>query len=159
MVQKRHAAMLIGMVLFVGCDSTATGPVTDKTGPVTDKVTSEDVQRDAGQAVDTAVEYTQQAKDEYQKKLAAQLEELDGEIAELRAKGSELKDQAKDKWEQAIADLEQKRDAARVRAAEVGQSSGEAWQEVRKGAESAWEELHKSFQAAKQALTESETGE
>jgi len=112
------------------------------------KVTSEDVRRDAGQAVETAAEYSRQTKEEFQKKLEAQLNELDAKIARLREKGRDLKDEAKANWDRKMADLEKKREAARAKLAEVGHSSAEAWKDVRKGAQSAWDELDKSFRDA-----------
>ena len=76
------------------------------------KVTPEDVRRDAGQAVNTAAEYSQQTKEEFQKKLEAQLNELDAKTDKLSEKGSNLKDEAKVKWDQKMADLKKKREAA-----------------------------------------------
>ena len=112
------------------------------------KVTSEDVRRDADQAVDTAVEYSQQTKEAFQKKLDAQLNELDAKIAELRDKGRDLKDEAKANWDRKMTELETKREAARAKLAEVGRSSAEAWKDVQKGAQSAWDELDKAFRDA-----------
>ena len=104
--------------------------------------------RDAGQAVETAAESFQQTKEEFQKKLDAQLPGLDAEIVKLRQKGRELKDEAKTNWDQKMADLETKRDAARVKLAEGGSSSAEAWKDVQKGAQSAWDELDQAFRDA-----------
>ena len=112
------------------------------------KVTSEDVRRDVGQSVETAVEYSRQTKEEFQKKLEARLEELDGEIAKLREKRRDLKDQAKADWDRRMADLETKRGAAGAKLAEVRDSSAEAWKDVRKGAQSAWDDLDKAFHEA-----------
>jgi LPS O-antigen subunit length determinant protein (WzzB/FepE family) len=112
------------------------------------KVTSEDVRRDAGQAVKTAAEYSQQTKEEFQKKLDARLKEMDAEIAKFREKGRHLKDQAKAAWDQKMAELETKRDAARAKLAEVGHSCAEAWKDLQKGAQSAWDELDKAFRDA-----------
>ena len=114
------------------------------------KVTSEDVRRDASQAVNTAAEYSQQTKEEFQKKLANQLNELDDKIVKLREKGRDLKDETKVKWDKNMAELETKREAARAKMAEVGHSSVEAWKDVQKGAQSAWDELDKSFRNASQ---------
>ena len=47
-----------------------------------------------------------------------------------------------------MADLETKREAARAKLAEVGQSSAEAWKDVQQGAQSAWDELEKAVQDA-----------
>ena len=114
------------------------------------KVTSEDVRRDAGQAVKTAVDYSQQAKEDFQKNLDARLNELDAKIVKLREKGRDLKDKAKANWDQKMAELETKREAARAKLAEVGHSSADAWKDVQKGAQSAWDELDKAFRDASQ---------
>jgi TolA-binding protein len=133
--------MLAGLLAASGCERK---PADQTPG----KVTSEDVRRDAGQAVETAVEYSRQTKEEFQTKLEARLEELDGEIAKLREKGRDLKDQAKADWDRKMADLQTKRDAARAKLAEVRDASAEAWKDVQKGAQSAWDELDKAFRDA-----------
>lgn len=141
MLREICVLMMAGFIAVMGCQR---NPADRAPG----KVTSEDVRRDAGQAVDTAVEFSQHAKDEFQKNLAARLQEMDTEIAKLREKGRDLKDEAKTKWDQKLADLESKRDAARAKLAEVAQSSGAAWKDVKKGAQSAWDELDKAFRDA-----------
>jgi TolA-binding protein len=129
---------LAGLLAAVGCERKPADRAPAK-------VTSEDVRRDAGQAVKTAGEFSQQTKEEFQKKLDARLKELDAQIAKLREKGRDLKDKAKPDWDRKMADLEKKRDAARAKLAEVGHSSAEAWKDVQKGAQSAWDELDKAF--------------
>ena len=141
MVRGFCVVMLLAFVAEVGCEQK---PVDRTPG----KVTSDDVRRDAGQAVNTAIEFSQQIKDEFQKSLDARLKELDGEIANLREKGRDLKDEAKVNWDRKMADLETKRDAARAKLAEVGHSSAEAWNDVQKGAQSAWEDLNQAFHDA-----------
>ena len=116
--------------------------------PTPNKVTSEDVHRDFGQAIQTAAEVSQQTPEEYQQSLAARLAKLDAEIAKLREKGRDLKDQAKVNWDRKLADLETKRDAARAKLTEVSTASAEAWKDVQKGAQSAWDELDKAFRDA-----------
>ena len=133
--------MLAGVLTASGCERK---PADQPPG----KVTSEDVRRDAGRAAETAVDYSRQTKEEFQKKLEARLDELDGEIAKLREKGRDLKDQAKADWDRKIADLEKKRDAARAKLAEVRDASAEAWKDVQKGVQSAWDELDKAFRDA-----------
>jgi hypothetical protein len=155
------------------------------------KVTGEDVRRDAGQAVKTAAEYSQQTteevrkkldkepaaqppvkvtpvkvapknggrdpgqaayykemKAEFQKKLEAKLDELDGKIIMLRAKGRNLEGTARASWDQKMAELDVKRDAARAKLNKVVDSSAEAWDDVKRGAESAWDDLDQAFRDA-----------
>lgn len=133
--------MLVGLLTPSGCEQQSA----DRTPG---KVTSDDVHRDASRAVDTAVEYSQQTKEEFQRNLDARLKKLDTEIADLREKGRDLKDEAKVNWDQKMAELETKRDAARVKLDEVAHSSVEAWKDVQKGAQSAWDELDKAFHDA-----------
>ncbi len=133
--------VLAGLATIMGCEQK---PADETPGAVT----SEDVRREAGQAVDAAAEYSEQAKDEFQGRLEARLEELDSEIAALREKGRDLKEEAKADWDRKLADLEAKRDAARAKLTEVGQSSAEAWNDVKQGAQSAWDDLEQAFQDA-----------
>ena len=142
-MMSRFAWMLLlaGSLAALGCEQKPA----DRT-PGT--ITSGDVRRDADQAAETAAEYSQQTKEEFQKKLEAQLQGLDAEIAKLREKGGELKDEAKTNWDQKMADLETKRDAARAKLAEVGSASAEAWKDVQKGAQLAWDELDQAFRDA-----------
>jgi TolA-binding protein len=133
--------MLAGLFSALGCEQKPA----DRTPG---KVTSEDVRHDAGQAVKTAAEYSQQTKKEFQKNLEARLNELDAKIAKLREKGRNLKDKAKANWDQKMAELETKRKAASAKLAEVGHSSAEAWKDVQKGAQSAWDDLDKAFRDA-----------
>jgi hypothetical protein len=133
--------MLAGLLTAIGCEQKTANPTPGK-------VTSEDVRRDAGQAAETAAEYSKQTKEEFQTKLDTQLKELDAEIVKLREKGRDLKDEAKVNWDQKMAALGTKRDAARAKLTEVSQASAEAWKDVQKGAQSAWDELDKAFRDA-----------
>jgi TolA-binding protein len=141
MLRRFCLVMLAGSIAIMGCEQKPS----DRTPG---KVTSEDVRRDVGQAVDTAAEFSQQTKEEFQKHLDARLKEMDAQIAELHEKGRDLKDQAKVNWDRKMADMETKRDAARAKLAAVGQSSAEAWIDVQQGAQSAWDELEKAVQDA-----------
>jgi TolA-binding protein len=133
--------ILAGLFAALGCEQEPA----DRTPG---KVTSQDVRRDAGQAVNTAAEYSQQDKEVFQKKLESQLNELDAKIAKLHEKGRDLKDQAKANWDQKMAELETKRGAARAKLAEIGHSSKEAWKDVQKGAQLAYDDLDKAFRDA-----------
>lgn len=138
--------MLAGLSVALGCERQPA----DRTPG---SVTSEDVRRLTGQAGKTAVEFSQQTKEEFEKKLKTRLNELDAEIAKLREKGRELKGEAKANWDRKMADLETKRDAAKAKLAEVGNSSAEAWKDVQQGAQSAWDDLDKAFREASREFT------
>jgi len=133
--------MLFGLLAAIGCEQK---PADRPLG----KVASEDVRRDAGQAAETATEYSGQTKEEFQKKLDTRLKELDAEIAKLREKGRDLKDKAKTNWDQNMTELETKRNAARAKLAEVRGSGAEAWKDLQEGAQSAYDNLDKAFHEA-----------
>jgi DNA-binding NtrC family response regulator len=111
-------------------------------------VTPADVGRDAGRAVDTTTQYLRQSKEEFQKDLEVRLRQMDVEIAKLREQGSDLQADAKVKWEHKMAELETKREAARVKLAELRQSSAAAWKDLQAGAKSAWDEMDRAFREA-----------
>ena len=120
-------------------------------GGDTEKVTSEDDPAAADQSVNaasTGTESSLQTKEEFQAKLDTQLNEMDAEIAKLREKGQGLKNEAKASWAPKMAELETKRDAARVKLTEVGHASAEAWKDAQQGAQLAWNELDKAFRDA-----------
>lgn len=133
--------MWVGFIAVTGCEQQASAPVSGN-------VTSEDVRKDAGKAVDTAAEFAHQTKEEFQQKLDARLRQLDTEIVELQEKGRDLKDDAKVKWDQKLADLETKRAAAKAKLSEAADSSAEAWKDLQKGAQAAWDDMDKAFNEA-----------
>ncbi len=130
--------ILPGLLTASGCEQK---PVEQTPG----KVTSDDVRRDADQAIHSAAEFSRQTKEEFQKSLQARLQELDSEIEKLREKGRDLTDDAQANWDRKMAELETKREAAGAQLNEITRSSAEAWKDVQKGAQSAWDELDKAF--------------
>jgi hypothetical protein len=52
------------------------------------------------------------------------------------------------RWNEKMADLKAKQEAARKKLGELGTSAGEAWGRLEKGAQSAWDDLQKAFQEA-----------
>jgi hypothetical protein len=110
-----------------------------------DRVASKEVRRDVSEAAVAASESAKLAKSEFQKKLEAQLDELDGKITVLREKRRNLKDSAKADWDQKMAELDVKRDAARAKLAKVARASVEAWNDVKREAELAWDDLENAF--------------
>lgn len=90
-----------------------------------------------------------QAKVEFEGMLKDKLEKLEEEIRELKSKAGSLKDTAKAKWTQEMAELDAKQTAARKKLDDVAKASGEAWEHLRDGAQSAWEELEVAVQKAR----------
>lgn len=141
MSRKTWIFLLAGVLISCGCE-------TKPTDSIPGKVSSQDVRRDASKAVNSAVEFSQQAKVDFQNNLDTGLKKLEAEMATLREKGRDLKDDAKTNWDQKMADLEVKRDATRSKLNELQTSTAEAWKDMQKGAQSAWEELESAFRDA-----------
>jgi Skp family chaperone for outer membrane proteins len=139
-----RSSWLLSAAILVSCAGCAEAPVEHTVR----KVTAEDVRRDTDKAVDTAGQAATQAKAEVKTRLTSSLEAMDAEIAKLREKGLALKDEAKTRWNEKMADLKAKQEAARKKLDELGTSTGEAWERLEKGAQSAWDELQKAFQEA-----------
>lgn len=116
-------------------------------GRVSVQAAPEATRVDAGQ-----IAYNKQMKAEFQKKLEAKLDELDGKIVMLRAKGNNLEGAAKDSWDQKMAELDVKRDTALAKLNKAVNSSAEAWDDAKREAETARDDLEQAFLATQKAF-------
>ena len=139
-----RSSWLFSAAVLMACAGCAEPPVEHTVR----KVTAEDVRRDTEKAVDTATKAATQAKEDFETRLKASLADMDTEIAKLHEKGLALKDEAKTRWNEKMADLKAKQEAARKKLDELGTSTGEAWGRLEKGAQSAWDDLQKAFKEA-----------
>ena len=138
--------LLLGAAVLVTCNGCMEAPVKHTVR----KVTTEDVRHDAEKAVDTSARAAAQAKEDFEMRLKASLAEMEKEIDRLHEKGHALKDEAKARWAEKMADLEAKQQVARDKLDEVRKSTGEAWGHMEKGAQAAWDDVRKAFQEAAQ---------
>jgi len=136
--------LLLGAAVLVTCNGCMEAPVEHTVR----KVTTEDVRRDAEKAVDTSARAAAEAKEDFEMRLKASLAEMKEEIDRLHEKGHALKDEAKARWTEKMADLEAKQQVARDKLDEVRKSTGEAWGHMEKGAQAAWDDVRKAFQEA-----------
>jgi hypothetical protein len=135
---------LLGAAVLVSCAGCAEPPVEHTVR----KVTAEDVQRDTEKAADTATKAATQSKEELEMRLKSGLADMEIEIAKLREKGLALKDEAKTRWNERMADLKSRQEAVRKKVDELGTSTGEAWGHLEKGAQAAWDDLREAVQKA-----------
>ena len=112
------------------------------------KVIPEDVERDTAKAVDTTTKAATQAREDLETRLKSSLADMDAEITKLQERGLALKDDAKARWNEKMADLKAKQEAARKKVEELGKSTGEAWERLEEGAQAAWDDVQKAFQEA-----------
>ena len=109
------------------------------------QVTGEDVKKEVGEAVDTAKDFTKQKQEEYVKQINQKLKDMEVKIAELEAKGADLKDDAKKKWNEKLDDLKMKRGKVAEKVDQFSKSSADAWQGLKKDIDSAWDNLKETY--------------
>lgn len=88
-------------------------------------------------------------KDAYTEKLQAQIDQWTAEVEKLEAKARESKADAKIEIEENVGDAKKRLEAAKTKAREVRNASGEAWQELKAGTESAFESLKEAVDRAR----------
>ncbi len=80
-------------------------------------------------------------KEVYQKKMEAQLNELNAKINELKATGEKAVEKIRAELNEKIEALRPKQETAQKKLKELKKASGEAWEDLKAGMEKAWEEL------------------
>ncbi len=91
-----------------------------------------------------------ETKEDFERTLKRNLGTLDEQIRGLKDKAGDVKEAAKARWAETIADLDAKREAAEAKLDEVGTSAGDAWEHLRDGARSAWKELDAAVRRAQE---------
>jgi hypothetical protein len=84
----------------------------------------------------------------YEEKLDAQINELNAQLALIKAKADKAKAEAKVEYYTTIEALQLKRDAARAKLHELKASDDDAWADLKTGAEKAWDEVKSAFHTA-----------
>jgi vacuolar-type H+-ATPase subunit I/STV1 len=92
-----------------------------------DRVTAEDVREEAAETMEKAQAYTRQQKEDYLKKVDAQLAALDRKFVELEAKTESMQEDVRDQYEKMLVTLQQKQKETAETLEELKQASGEAW--------------------------------
>ena len=118
---------LIGVSLLVGCN-TASG-----------------VKEDSRQAAD----YTYEKKEEYQRKLTAEMRELDVKIDELKAKAGRASDSVKAEFARDMEALDRQKAVLAEKMDAVKSSSASKWDDVKAGANSAMDSVKQTYEKAK----------
>ena len=122
--------VLIGVSILAGCN-TVSG-----------------VKEDSRQAAD----YTYEKKEEYQRKLASEMRELDVKIDELKAKAGRASDSVKAEFAKDMEALDRQKAVLAEKMEAVKTSSASKWDEVKAGANSAMESVKQTYEKAKAKL-------
>ncbi|HET9960940.1 MAG TPA: hypothetical protein VFQ34_01275 [Nitrospiraceae bacterium] len=134
---------LLGAAMFFS--QAAVTSAGDASGP--DQGTGK-VLRETKEAMEATKEYTLKQKETFTDKVRAELKEMQEKIAELRRKTESASAEARAELQNAITDLEKKKNEARKKLDEASESTGTAFGRLRDGVATAVEELKKSYKDA-----------
>ena len=119
---------------------------------LTHAATAEDVKTKSKAAFDSAADYTAEQKEDFQKKMEANLESLKGEIADLKNKAAATQGHVQKKSEKTISQLEKKQKELNVKLDHLKKSSGRAWGKMKVGLSAAWDKTKTTFSEAQKEL-------
>lgn len=94
----------------------------------------------------------QSAKEAYLAKLQARLDIANAELDKLEARGREARAEGEIHARQQLDELRARRDAARRKITEIQNSTEEAWEHLRQGADEAWRSLENAGAKAVEAF-------
>jgi len=129
--------LALGLLSLVGCQDTPEGNKAKK---------------DIRVASDSTGKALNVEKEEYKKKLEADLDKLDDKLKEYKEKASRAKDDAKVKMDNQIEALQVQRDKTREKLKDLGGDTKEAGAEVKKGLDKATGDLKDAFEKAKKSF-------
>jgi signal transduction protein with GAF and PtsI domain len=88
--------------------------------------------------------YTIQQKDAFQRKVQAELEEIQVHITKLRGQVNHASTEARTDIQKAIAELEKKRDLAKEKAEDIHSATASSWEQVKSKTAAAMDDLRDS---------------
>ncbi|MCF8041487.1 MAG: hypothetical protein K9K65_07020 [Desulfarculaceae bacterium] len=116
------------------------------------KVTAEQVKKEAKEAVDTAMTYSKQKKDEFMAQVNQQYDSLKQQSDELMQKAKEQAAAGKEQAKQVLADLQAKQKAVSDKMVAMKEAGGEAWTKAKPELEKAMKNLQEAYNKAKAEL-------
>lgn len=88
-------------------------------------------------------------RDEYVRKLKAQLDQWNAEAKQWEAKAHEAQSQMKAEYEKQLAAVNARRDEALYQMKLLQNASLDAWQDMMRGTEEAWKNMSEAFNKAR----------
>jgi len=92
-------------------------------------------------------------KDAYEKKMEAKIEEWQAEIDRLKAKSKQQTADSEIDFNEKVEKLEQKQETARSDLENIKNSSSDAWEDLKAGAEKAANDLDDAIKSAKKQFS------
>ncbi len=115
-------------------------------------VTGNRVIRETQEAVTATKDYTIQQKDAFQRKVQAELDEIQVHISKLHGQVNHASAETKKDIQKALADLEKKKDLANKKAQEIHSATASSWEQVKSKTTAAIDDLRDSFTRARSHL-------
>ena len=84
----------------------------------------------------------------YRDKVQAELNKLNAQVDEMKAKAAQVQADAKIQYSSQIEELQTKQVAVQMKLEELQAASQDAWEDIKTGVELAWLDLQQSFQNA-----------
>lgn len=140
MSMKNHFGrvwVIVGIVLL-------TMPVAVSAGAADKQVSGGTVAKEAQEAVIATKDYTIQQKDAFQRKVQAELDEIQVHITKLRGQVNQASTEARTDIQKAIAELEKKRDLAKKKAEDIHSATASSWEQVKSKTAAAMDDLRDS---------------
>src|SRR4026208_1757415 len=123
-------------------------PVGVVAGTTNKPVTSDRVVRETQEAVTATKDYTIQQKDAFQRKVQAELDEIQVHISKLHGQANHASAEAKADIKKAIAELEKKKALAQKKAADIHSATAASWEQVKSKTAAAMDDLRDSVNRA-----------
>lgn len=135
------AVLILSIPLFTGCENR-------KEATPKETVTTEDVKKEVGEAFETAAEFTQQQKEEYQREVERRIMEIDSKLQDIETRADMLKEEARNELNKEIENLEKKKADAKQKLAQLKSATGTAWEDIKTGLDKAFEDMDEAYQKA-----------
>jgi DNA repair exonuclease SbcCD ATPase subunit len=135
--------LLISAVVCISCDRDRKETQSKKA-----KVTSEDVKKEATEALDTTLAFTKQQKEYYVKRIETKITEYDEKLDELKKKAAMMTAEAQEELNEKIAKLQTQQKTVINQLEDMKSASGGAWHDLKDGLDSSIDEMDKSFKKA-----------
>lgn len=87
-------------------------------------------------------------KNLYEARVKAELDKLNAQIDELKAKAAQAEADTRLKYQDQVEALSTKQAAVQTKLQEVQAAAGSAWEDMKSGLDAAWQDLQSSFDQA-----------
>ena len=140
--------LVLNLALLTGCSRN------EQTGG-NETVSGKDIKKEAKEAYDTTMAYTQEQIQAFREQTKNKLAEYSKQIDQLHEKAEELEGDAKEKADQQLAILRKKYDDVSEKLKDLSSSGKNVWEQIKSGINSAMDDLAKACKKAAEEFNKS----